>query len=151
MVLEKTPEGFLNSKETKQVNLKGNQPRILMGRTDVEVETPVLWSSNVNNWLIGKVPGAERLKAERKEAVRGWDGWMVSLMQWAWTRANFGRWWGTGKPGVLQSMRLQRVRHDWVTEQQRDNKDHKAEHVYFVTLYIIVCPYFWWWWWWFSH
>ena len=42
MVLEKTPEGFLNSKETKQVNLKGNQPRILMGRTDVEVETPVL-------------------------------------------------------------------------------------------------------------
>ena len=38
-----------------------------------------------------------------------------------WTWANFGRWWGTGtgRPGVLQSMRSQRVRHNWLTEQQQ--------------------------------
>ena len=35
---------------------------------------------------------------------RGWDGWMASLMQWTWTWANFGRWWGTGRPGVLWFM-----------------------------------------------
>ena len=41
---------------------------------------------------------------------RGWDGWMASPAQWAWV------WWGTGKPGVLQFMGSQRVRHDWATE-----------------------------------
>ena len=45
----------------------------------------------------------ERLKAEGEEGVRGWDGWMASLMQWTWTEVNSGRWWGTGKPGALQS------------------------------------------------
>ena len=49
MVLEKTPEGSLDSKEIKPVNLKGNQPRILIGRTDVEVETLVFWSSDTNS------------------------------------------------------------------------------------------------------
>ena len=46
----------------------------------------------------------ERLKAEGEQAVRGWNGWMASLMQWMWTWANFGRWWGTERPGMLQSM-----------------------------------------------
>ena len=57
----------------------------------------------------------ERLRAE-EEGVRGWDGWMASLMQWMWTWANSGRWWGTGRPGLLQSTGLQRVGHDWMTE-----------------------------------
>ena len=42
----------------------------------------------------------------------------TALMQQTWTWANFGRWWGTGRPGVLQSMESQRVGHDWLTEQQ---------------------------------
>ena len=45
----------------------------------------------------------ERLRAE-EESVRGWDGWMASLIKWIWTWENFGRWWGTGRPGMLQSM-----------------------------------------------
>ena len=57
----------------------------------------------------------EILKAGEGEN-RGWDGWMASLTQWTWVWASSGNWWWTGKPGVLQSMRLQRVRHDWVTE-----------------------------------
>ena len=44
---------------------------------------------------------------------------MASLMQWTWTWAHFGRWWGTGKPGVLQSMGSQRVGYDWETEQHQ--------------------------------
>ena len=50
---------------------------------------------------------------------REWDGWMTSSTQWTWVWANFGRWWRTGKPTMLQSMVSQRVRHDWVTEQQK--------------------------------
>ena len=49
MVLEKISESPLDSKEFKQVRLKGNQPRIFVGRTDAEVEAPVLWSSDVNS------------------------------------------------------------------------------------------------------
>ena len=47
---------------------------------------------------------------------RGWDGWMASLTQWTWVWVNSVSWWWTGRPGVLQFMGLQRVRHDWATE-----------------------------------
>ena len=49
MVLEKTPEGPLDSKVIKPVNLKGNQPGIHIGKTDAEDETPVFWSSDANS------------------------------------------------------------------------------------------------------
>ena len=61
----------------------------------------------------------ERLKAGGEGGDRGWDGWMASPTRWTWVWANSGRRWRTGKPGVLQSMESQRVRHDWATEQQQ--------------------------------
>ena len=48
VVLEKTPESSLDSKEIKPVNLKGDQPRIFTRRTDAEAEAPVFWSSDKN-------------------------------------------------------------------------------------------------------
>ena len=57
----------------------------------------------------------ERLKAGEGDD-RGWDGWMASLIWWAWVWASSGSWWWTGKPGVLQFKGSQRVRHDWATE-----------------------------------
>ena len=45
---------------------------------------------------------------------RGWDGWMASLTWWTWVCASSGSW--TGRPGVLQSMVSQRVRHNWATK-----------------------------------
>ena len=58
----------------------------------------------------------ERLKAGGEGDDRGWDGWMASLTQWTWVWASPRSWWWSGKPGVLQSMGSQRVRHDWATE-----------------------------------
>ena len=114
-VLEKTPESPLDSKEIKPVNLKGNQPWTLIRKTDAEAETPI-WCEQLTHW---NSPWCwERLRAEGEEGIIGWDGWMASPMQWTWTWANFRRWWGTGRPGILQSMGLQRVRHDWVSKQQ---------------------------------
>ena len=46
----------------------------------------------------------ERLKAREEGDNRGWDGWMASLTQWTWVWVNSGRWWWTGRPGMLQSM-----------------------------------------------
>ena len=47
---------------------------------------------------------------------RGWDGWMASLTWCTWVWVNFGRWWWTGRPGVLWFMGSQRVGHDWATK-----------------------------------
>ena len=57
----------------------------------------------------------ERLKAG-EEDDRGWGGWMASLTQWTWVWASSGKWWWTGKAGMLQSLGLQRVGHGWVTK-----------------------------------
>ena len=117
VVLEKTLDSPLECKEIRPVNLKGNQSWLFIGRTDVEAETPILWPPDVKNWLIGKRPSWrwERLKAGEGDD-RGWDGWMASPTRWTWVWVGSGCWWWTRKPGVLQSMGLQRVRHDWVTE-----------------------------------
>ena len=61
----------------------------------------------------------EEIEAGRKAGERGWDGWIASSTQWTWDWANSGRQWRTGKPGFLQSMGLQRVRHNLGTEQQK--------------------------------
>ena len=47
---------------------------------------------------------------------RGWDGWMASPTPWTWIWVRSGRWWRTGRPGVLQFVGSQRVGHDWATE-----------------------------------
>ena len=58
VLLEKTLESPLDSKEVKSVNLKGNQPWIFIGRTNADAETPILWPPDAKNWFIGKDPDA---------------------------------------------------------------------------------------------
>ena len=58
----------------------------------------------------------ERLKAGGEGDDRGYDGWMASPTRWTWVWVNSGSWWWTGKPDMLQSIGLQRIGHDWVTE-----------------------------------
>ena len=79
VVLEKIPESPLDNK-IKPVNLKGNQPWILIGRTDAEAEAPVFWSSDVKSWLTGKVPDAGKNCGQRERRVSedemaGWHPW----------------------------------------------------------------------------
>ena len=58
MVLEKTLESALEGKEIKPVYPKGNQSWMLIGRTDGEAETPMLWPPDAKNWLIWQDPDA---------------------------------------------------------------------------------------------
>ena len=69
----------------------------------------------------------ERLRAGAEGDDRGWDGWMVTPTQWTWVWVNSGSWWWTGRPGVLQSMGSQRVRHDWATELNWNQLNHQLE------------------------
>ena len=98
VVLEKTFENPLDSWEIKPINLKGNQPGILIGRTDPEAL--VLWPPDMNS--LEKKPWCwARLKAKGEEGSKGWEGWMTPLIQWTGVWATSGRWWGARKAGVL--------------------------------------------------
>ena len=72
MVLEKTLVSPLDSKEIQPVNPKGNQSWIFIGRTDAEAETPIFWPPDAKNWLVWKVPDAEKdWRQEEKGATEG--------------------------------------------------------------------------------
>ena len=75
--------------------------------------------------MLGKIEG------RRRRGDREWDSWMASPTQWIWVWANSGRQWRTGKTGMLQSMGLQRVRHDLETEQQQSP-------MFFVCLFVLT-------------
>ena len=112
VVLEKTLQSPLDSKKIQPVHPKGDQFWIFIARTDVEA----VWPPVAKSWHL-KIPWRwERLKAGGEGDDRGWDGWMASPTQWAWVWVNSGRWWWTGRPGVLKSMGSQRVGHNWATE-----------------------------------
>ena len=106
-MLEKTLDSFLDSKEIKLVNSKGNQPWIFIGRADVETEVPIHWpfDAKLTHWK--RLWCWERLKAGGEGGDRGWDGWMASLTH--------GYEWG--KPGVLQFVgsQSQTPLSDWTT------------------------------------
>ena len=104
VVLEKTLESSLDCKEIHLVHPKGNQSWII-GVTDTEAKTPILWPPDVKKLTLWKRPWCwDRLKAGGEGDDRGWDGWMVSQTQWTWVWTSFRSWWWTGKPGVLPSM-----------------------------------------------
>ena len=112
--LEKSLESLLDCKEIQPAHPKENQSWIFIGRTNAEDETPILWPPDVKKWLIfqdpdlGKIEGGRR----RQQRMRWLDG-ITDSRTWVWVSSK--SWWQTGKPGMLQSMGLQRVGHDWTT------------------------------------
>ena len=69
VVLDKTLKSPLDSKKIKPVNPKGNQPWIVIGRTDAETEAPILWPLDAKNGLTGKDPDATKGWKQKEEGV----------------------------------------------------------------------------------
>ena len=117
VVLEKTLESPLDCKEIQPVHSKGDQPWLFFGRTDAKN-----WNSNTLGTLCEELTHWKRLwrweglGAGGEGDDRGWHGSIASPTRWTWVSVNSGRWWWTGRPGVLQFMGLQRVGHNWATE-----------------------------------
>ena len=115
VVLEKTPESPLDSKEIKPVSPKGNQSWIFIERTDDEIEATILWPPDVKNWLIGKDPQSKDWMWEEKgmteDEVVGWhhqfDGHEFEQA--------LGVGNGKGSLACCSSWG-HRVGHDWATE-----------------------------------
>ena len=118
VVLKKTPESPLDSQSEGRLTLNTHWKYWCWSWS---------WSSSIlvisckQKTHLKSLCCWERLRAEGEEGVRGWDGWVASPMQWTWTWANLGRWWGTGRPGVLRSMGLQSQTRlgGWTTRLQR--------------------------------
>ena len=81
VLLEKTLENPLDSKEIKPVNPKGNEPWIFPGRTDAKAEASILWPPDAKCWLTGKDPDAgkdwrQEEKAMTEDEMVGWYPWL---------------------------------------------------------------------------
>ena len=117
VVLEKTLESPLDSKEIQPVCPKGDQSWVFLGRL-LMLKLKLQYFSHLmrrgdsfeKTLMLGKIEG------RRRRGCRGWDGWMASLTQWTQGWVDSWSWWWTGRPGVLWFMGSQRVRHGWVTE-----------------------------------
>ena len=115
----KTLEGPLQWEEIKPVYPKGNQPWILIERTDAKAGPPILWPlvEDSTHW---KRPWFwKRLRTWWKGRKGEWDGWMASPTQWTWVWTTSRRQCRTGNPGMLRFMGSQRVRHNLWTEQKQ--------------------------------
>ena len=116
VVLEKTLESPLDCKEIQPVHSEGDQPWVFFEGMMLKLKL-----QNFSH-LMRRVDSLEKTDAGRdwgawgKGDNRGWDGWMASLTRWTWVWVNSGRWWWTGRPGVLWFMVSQRVGHDWATK-----------------------------------
>ena len=119
VVLEKTLEHPLEARRSNQSILKEINPWIFIGRTDAEAEAPIFWPPDAKSWLIRKDPDAgkdwrQEEKGTTEDEMVGWHHW---LNRHAFEQS-LGKW-RTGKPGVLNSMGSQKIRHDWATEQKQ--------------------------------
>ena len=89
VVLEKTLESPLDCKEIQLIHSKGDQSWVVIGRTDVKAETPILWPPHAKSWLIGKDPDAGRdLGQEKKgtteDEMAGWHH-QLDAHEFGWT------------------------------------------------------------------
>ena len=117
VVLEKTLDIPLHSKEIESVYPKGNPSWIFFGRIDTEVEAPIFWLPDTKNWLIWKDTNAGNDWRQEEKGVKEDEmvGWHHRLNEYEFKQAP-GVCSRTGRPDMLQCMGSQRVRHDWETE-----------------------------------
>ena len=105
------------SRRSNQSILKEINPEYSWKDWSWSSNTLATWCEELTHWKRSWC--WERLKARGEGDDRGWDGWMASPARWTWVWVNSRSWWWTGRPGMMQSMGSQRVRHDWVTEQHQ--------------------------------
>ena len=121
------------SRRSNQSILKEISPEYsleeLMLKLKFQYFGPLMWRTDSleKTLMLGKIEGRRRRGRQRMRWLNG----ITDLMAWVW--ASSRSWWRTGKPGVLQSMGLKRVGHDWATELTDWGRDSEQEAEYMVS------------------
>ena len=102
------------ARRSNQAILKEINPEYSLEGLKVKFHYMATWCKELTHWK--RLWCWEGSGAGGEGDNRGWDGWMASWTRWTWVWVNSGRWWWTGRPGMLRLMGSQRVGHDWVTE-----------------------------------
>lgn len=139
MVLEKTLERPLDNMETKPVNLKGTRSWTLIGKIDVKLKLPSIWSFDVNSRLIGKVLMLG--KNEGRKRKRASEDEMAGQHHW-WNEHELGQtpeMVARGQGGLTCcSLWGHKVRHDWVTD---SNVHYVHMYLYLLCMYLVFNTY----------
>ena len=147
VVLEKTLESPLDCKEIQPVNPKGNKSWIFIGRTDAEVENPILWPPDVKSWLIWKDPDAGK-DWRREEKGMTWDemvGWHHRLN---WHEFEWAPGVGDGQAGLVCCSQSQTRLSDWTELTWTEDKLRKYQPAHQghsrlkkgVSLFLLIHP-----------
>ena len=142
VVWKKTFESLLDCKEIQPVHPKGNQSWMFIGRTDAETEAPILWPSDVKNWLIGKDPDAgkdwrQEKKGTTKDKVVGWHHGLnghefeqapgVGMDREAWHAAVHGVAKSRTRLSDWTELNVTRAKSQWEDEEEDGEWDEPAE------------------------
>ena len=88
MLLQKTLESPLDSKELQDVNSKGNQPWVFIESSGAEAEAPIFWPRDTQSWLTGKDPDAKNIECRKRrewQRIKWLDG-ITNLMDMSWSK-----------------------------------------------------------------
>ena len=102
-----------NQSILKEINLEHSLEGLVL-KLKLQYFGHLMWRADSLEKILvpGKIEGRRRSRQQKRRCLDG------LTTQWTWVWTSSRRWWRTERPGVLQSMGLQRVRRDWVTEQQ---------------------------------
>ena len=151
VVLEKTLESPLDCKEIKPVTPKGNQSWIFIGRTDTEVETPILWPPDAKNWLLGKDPDAgkdwrQEEKGTTDNEMVGWHHWLngkefEQLQEMVKDREAWLAVHGVTKSQTLLSNWTTAVKGSAIVLGESQRKSRGRKNIHIAYKYIYILPY----------
>ena len=127
VVLEKTVEIPWTERGSNQSIINKISPEYFLNRLMLKLKLQYFGHLMQRVDSLENILMLEKIEGRRQRGRQRMRWWIASSTWWTWVWASSRSWWWSGKPSVLESIGLPRVRHNWVTEQQHHNYYAKRE------------------------